>query len=291
MSSSYRTPSNMQAVRTFVLEESSGQAQAADTVLLRVSHSNLAAVFPELRLSRSMLVGDVKAKLYAHVGSRPAFMRVFLVRGGGNPGPGAMGTPLSDDSRPLGFYSPAPRGDALHIVDDDPFSASKGGWLEDTSLVEKYVISDDEYAKRPDSYVKYRERMREADPNWTMNRALAETRARKAGQELPPLPHEFADDDPDNPPGAKVGDRVEVTPGGKRGDVMFVGRELRELPKGWWLGVCYDEPVGKNDGEVKGVRYFTAPPSHGALVRPSNATVGDFPPIDDFADNDDEDEI
>jgi tubulin-specific chaperone B len=279
----------MEAVRKFVTAESNAQVQSGDTVLLRVSHSNLTAVFPELRLSRSMLVGDVKAKLYAHVGSRPAFMRVFLVRGGSEPVPGSMGIPLADELRPLGFYSPAPRGDTLHIVDDDLFSASKGGWLEDTSLVPKYVISDDEYAKRPDNYLKYKERMRQADPNWTMNRALAEARAAKAGVDAPASPAEFADD-PDDPPAAVVGDRVEVTPGGKRGEVKFVGRELDGLPKGWWLGVCYDEPVGKNDGEVKGARYFEAPRNHGALVRPCNATVGDYPPIDEFA-SDDEDEI
>ncbi|CAN6992128.1 unnamed protein product [Brassica rapa subsp. trilocularis] len=42
---------------------------------------------------------------------------------------------LSDDSRPLGFYSP-------FDGDLDPSSVTTGGWLEDTSLVETYNISD-----------------------------------------------------------------------------------------------------------------------------------------------------
>ena len=36
----------------------------------------------------------------------------------------------------------------LHIVDLDPSSVTTGGWLEDTSLVEKYNISEEDYAKR-----------------------------------------------------------------------------------------------------------------------------------------------
>jgi len=36
----------------------------------------------------------------------------------------------------------------LHVVDLDPTSISSGGWLEDTSLVEKYQISEEAYNKR-----------------------------------------------------------------------------------------------------------------------------------------------
>lgn len=33
----------------------------------------------------------------------------------------------------------------LHIIDLDPASVTSGGWLEDTSLVEKYTISEEAY--------------------------------------------------------------------------------------------------------------------------------------------------
>lgn len=36
----------------------------------------------------------------------------------------------------------------LHIIDLDPSSVTSGGWLEDTSLVEKYQISEEAYDKR-----------------------------------------------------------------------------------------------------------------------------------------------
>lgn len=36
----------------------------------------------------------------------------------------------------------------MHVIDLDPSSVTSGGWLEDTSLVEKYKISEDDYNKR-----------------------------------------------------------------------------------------------------------------------------------------------
>lgn len=83
-----------------------------------------------------------------------------------------------------------------------------------------------------------------------------------------------------------VGNRCEVA-GGRRGEVMFVGK-VPELPLGWWVGVKYDEPVGKNDGSAKGVRYFECPDKYGGFVRPDLLEVGDFPEEDPFADLDDE---
>jgi len=47
-----------------------------------------------------------------------------------------------------------------------------------------------------------------------------------------------------------VGARVSVDPGGKLGEVMFVGK-VEGLPLGWWVGVRLDEPSGKNAGSVK----------------------------------------
>ena len=45
----------------------------------------------------------------------------------------------------------------------------------------------------------------------------------------------------------KVGSRCEVEPGAKRGVVKFVGR-AESLGPGFWVGVQYDEPLGKHDG-------------------------------------------
>ena len=84
----------------------------------------------------------------------------------------------------------------------------------------------------------------------------------------------------------KVGDRCEVNPGGKRATVQYVGK-IVDIAPGWWIGVQYDEPVGKNDGSVKGHRAFTCPPNYGGFLRPDKITVGDFPEEDLFGSDDD----
>jgi len=55
------------------------------------------------------------------------------------------------------------------------------------------------------------------------------------------------------------------------GIVRFVG--TTRFKAGTWVGVELDDPVGKNDGCVDGVRYFNCPPSHGLFVRPAMTEV------------------
>lgn len=48
----------------------------------------------------------------------------------------------------------------------------------------------------------------------------------------------------------KLGDRCEIS--GYKGEVVFLGDQVEGLPGGFWVGIRYDEPVGRNDGTVKG---------------------------------------
>ncbi|XP_057209949.1 CAP-Gly domain-containing linker protein 1 isoform X4 [Triplophysa rosa] len=64
----------------------------------------------------------------------------------------------------------------------------------------------------------------------------------------------------------KVGDRVWVN-GNKPGVVQFLGET--QFAPGQWAGIVLDEPIGKNDGSVSGVRYFQCEPLMGIFTRPS----------------------
>lgn len=62
--------------------------------------------------------------------------------------------------------------------------------------------------------------------------------------------------------GLKVGDRVVVV--NKLGTLRYCG--TTEFAPGIWAGVELDTPDGKNDGTVKGMRYFHCDPGHGIFI-------------------------
>lgn len=81
-----------------------------------------------------------------------------------------------------------------------------------------------------------------------------------------------------------IGSRCEVEstePGlHKRGTVRFVGQTDFGSAGGVWVGIEYDEPIGKHNGGA----YFSCASSHGVFVRPERVKVGDYPALDPFED-------
>ncbi|XP_068174269.1 CAP-Gly domain-containing linker protein 3 isoform X1 [Antennarius striatus] len=64
----------------------------------------------------------------------------------------------------------------------------------------------------------------------------------------------------------EVGDHVLVA-GQKNGIVRFYGKT--DFAPGYWFGIELDQPTGKHDGSVFGVRYFSCLPKYGVFAPPS----------------------
>ena len=77
----------------------------------------------------------------------------------------------------------------------------------------------------------------------------------------------------------------------RRGTISYIGL-VPEIPGiGVWIGVRLDEPTGKNDGSVKGKRYFECGANCGVFVRPERCEAGDFPALNEFGDDEDLEEL
>ena len=70
---------------------------------------------------------------------------------------------LTDDTKTLEQVG-AKDGMCIHCV--DPNLRSRLGEFEDVSQVEKYVMNDEDYDKRDDTFRKFRERQLKSNPNF-----------------------------------------------------------------------------------------------------------------------------
>jgi tubulin-folding cofactor B len=260
--------SSLAELRSYVTAKDGSQFSnlAQGTVQLNVTHSHLVQQWPELRVDLSTSILALKERLYRHGGTLPEFQQLELIDAGNRR------VPLSSDEKPLGFYG-ARSGMTLHIVDFNPHSLARAGGLEDVSLVSKYVMPEEEYAKRENTARKFRVEMQAKNPDW---RWTAPGTTSTAANEF------------------KIGSRCLVGPGERRGEIRYVGNARFLLPGGGggeWIGVALDEPLGKNDGSIMGQRFFSCPDKHGVFAKPEHVTVGDFPVDEFWKEDDDDDEI
>lgn len=291
------------------------------TVILDLTHSNLIQQHIEIRFDLHDTLETLRQRIHQKTGTSPSFQQL-QIKSGGNviceiP-------PSAADSYKLGYFG-MQHGMTVHCVDLDPHSGSKGGQYEDTSLVKKFVLSEKEYNQRKGTLREWGREQKKKDSNFTLAKHAREHRelveAQRQAKLGLPLPDGFQYDasgtvvrvehdvetvgvnknsaaDETSVPGAEsvegvqVDMRCEVQPGGRRGVVAFVG-EIPEIGGGGhWVGVNFDEPVGKTDGTAGSKRYFEAAPGFGGFVRGKNLQVGDFPERDIFDElEDSEDEL
>lgn len=191
------------------------------------------------------------------------------------------------------------KGSEIEVVDERPAGARAAIDFSDVGSVEKYVMPEEQYEKLNDSVLAWKKRQglgRFATSAESKSQAdLAQERTEHDRQEIQKR-------------GIQVGTRCRVNESDeRRGSIRFVG-EVEGLggakEEGCvWIGVEFDEPVGKNNGvvditvdeggerkkvqhrvfECKGANY-------GGLVRPATVEAGaQWTPLDDLADLIDED--
>ncbi|CAG8533576.1 3990_t:CDS:2, partial [Gigaspora rosea] len=202
----------------------------------------------ERRFDKGITISQLKAKLEPITGI-PAESQLLQLYNGDT-----LVTSVEGDNYMLGAF-PVDNFMTLKVIDTNP--SGQRNQYTDLSLVEKYELPEEEYAKRTGKLtyiiiiISLVTRIISCFTNYRF----------KAKN-------------------IKVGDRCEVDFGDaeglkRRGTVKYVG-EAKFKP-GYWVGVQYDEPVGKHDGVVQGERYFSCPDKYGAFVRPNKVKVGDYP--------------
>jgi len=243
---------SLEALRNYVTGGQEPQYHAPEgQVRLAITHSVLPGSMGNTRnYSLTASIADLKSKLQMIVGTSPSFMRLQLIDKDGS-----VVANMDNNQATLAQYHPRD-GMGVHVIDTDPSATIAS--LQDTSQVEKYTMSEEEYNKRQGTYRKFKEQQK---------------------QQEQPQQNETEEPAPEH---IHVGDRcaVDSEDGSmeRRGTVRFVGNV--HFASGYWIGIQFDAPLGKNDGSFQGKRYFTAPPKYGGFVKPNKVKVGDYPEED-----------
>ncbi|KAM7413069.1 hypothetical protein PAMA_020447 [Pampus argenteus] len=229
------------------------------TVNVRLT-STVSSFEVQRRFNRGITIADLKGKLEMVIGAPPSFMDLELFSVTNH-----FLQKMDDNEALLGSY-PVDDDCRIHVIDR---SGGQMGEFTDVSKVEKFELSDDAYNKKTDSARSFMKKQRIGRFNEEETaKKKAEIAAREEEQKV------AAD-------AISVGSRCQVqVPGhpSKLGTVMYVGTV--DFKPGYWVGVKYDEPMGKHDGSVEGKRYFECENKYGAFVKPLTVTVGDFPEED-----------
>ena len=239
--------------------------------------SNCNSFTSEKKFSKDITIADLKNKLELITGASALSMTLTAFDK-----KDSKVCELSDGNALLGSF-PVDSGMRIHVED-----LKYRGEFEDPT-VKKFELTPDDYSKRDNTVQSYLKRNKMGKYNEEEMKALAEAKEKEEKAE-----EEAAGK-------MKEGDRCQVTvPGNmsRRGTVRFVGK-VHFKPGmhqnvhssetiattfffviGFWVGVQYDEPLGKNDGSKDGQRYFTCPDKYGGFVRVAHVEVGDFPEED-----------
>ena len=218
----------------------------------------------EKKYSTDMTFHQLQGKIEATTGTPISYQELYIMENGqrkcrltGNP------NQLLSEFPQFGNHV------IIHCVDKNPSSKLKE--LSDANLsnIEKYEMDDEIYDQRKDSVRKWKQSILKEKVLANKDQIEADIKAKEI-YELKQI--ELAKN-------INIDDRCQITQD-RRGQVKFNGF-VKEL-NGTFIGIELDEPLGKNDGSIKGKRYFTCSNKYGTFIRPELVEVGDFPEEDIF---------
>ena len=136
------------ALKSYITAADSTQyaSLASTTLILDLTHSNLNQRHAEIRFDKHDTVDELRRRIHQKSGTPPCMQHLQLKSAGG----GAVFheiLPNMDSDRMLGYYN-LPLGANVHCIDIDPYSSSANGAYENTALVEKFTLTEEEYDKR-----------------------------------------------------------------------------------------------------------------------------------------------
>ena len=143
---------------------------AASTLVLDLTHSNLNQRHAEIRFDKHETVDDLRQRIHQKTGTPPHNQHLQLKSGGSVY---YEILPNTESERMLGYYN-LPLGGNVHCIDINPHSASACGAYEDTSLVEKYRMTDEEYDKRKGTLRSWGREQKDNDPNFSLKKHARE---------------------------------------------------------------------------------------------------------------------
>ncbi|KAL6707067.1 hypothetical protein ACN47E_004819 [Coniothyrium glycines] len=233
--------------------------QSAADVPLIIASPNSSS---ERRISPAWSIAQLKTRLEPITGV-PANSQQLSLRVGSQD---AVPIAAADEEHTrLGAFPLQPYAE-ITVVDTRPAAARTD--FTDLSAVEKYEMPTAEYESRTDSVLAWKrnQKLGRFDPDAP---SIEQQKIQASQREVEER-------------GLSLSARVRLLPetDARRGTISYIGL-VPEIPGiGVWVGVTLDEPTGKNDGTVKGKRYFECGNHYGVFVRPERCEAGDFPVLD-----------
>ena len=187
------------------------------TVKLNATHSHMQTRLAEIRFDILSTIAQVKDVLEKKFGTSSDVMSLEL-RDTSEQFLAAM----TDVTKTLAHYG-AQENYTIHVYDQSGTAVYNE--FDDVSKVEKFKISEEEYAKRDDTFRNFKKNMLAKNPNF-MN-AQGES-----------VYNDFMKEEAEQ---LSVGQRCQTNAGARRGEIKFIGK-VKSLGAGYWVGVSLDEP-------------------------------------------------